>query len=69
MWMQISQKIERRKSTMSYVFSINGGAISSESKFRLVVALSTTKAEYIAMAYACKEAIWLKRLIEELKVK
>ncbi|KAH9698769.1 hypothetical protein KPL71_024127 [Citrus sinensis] len=31
-----------------------------------VVALSTTEAEYMAATQACKEAIWIQRLLEEL---
>jgi hypothetical protein len=33
---------------------------------QLVVALSTTEAEYMAIAEACKELIWLKGLYAEL---
>ena len=33
------------------------------------MALSTTEAEYIIVAHACKEAIWLKRLLGDFKVK
>ncbi|GJV29267.1 hypothetical protein Tco_1385715, partial [Tanacetum coccineum] len=34
-----------------------------------VVAMSATKAEYIAAAQASKEAVWLKMLLEELRHK
>ena len=34
-----------------------------------VVALSTTEAEYMAATQACKEAIWIQRLLEELRYK
>lgn len=59
----------RRRFTLGYVFSIGFGAISQESKFHLVVALLRIKVEYIAVIHACKKAIWLKRLLGELKVK
>lgn len=36
------------------------------SKLQTVVALSTTEAEYMAATQACKEAIWIQRLMEEL---
>jgi len=58
--------LEKRKSTTSYVFIIAGGAVSWVSKLQTVVALSTTKAEYMAATQACKEAIWMKKLMEEL---
>ena len=36
------------------------------SKLQTVVALSTTEAEYMAATQACKEAIWIRRFMEEL---
>nr|GEU58573.1 Gag-Pol polyprotein [Tanacetum cinerariifolium] len=36
------------------------------SKLQSVVAMSITKAEYVAAAQASKEAVWLKMLLEEL---
>jgi ATP-binding cassette subfamily B (MDR/TAP) protein 1 len=58
--------LEKRKSTTGYVFIITGGAVSWVSKLQNVIALSTTEAEYMATTQACKEAIWMKKLIEEL---
>eukprot|EP00253_Pinus_taeda_P016406 PITA_16406 len=55
----------KRRSTLGYVFILAGGAISWMSKLQNIVALSTTKAEYIATSHACKEAIWLKDLFGE----
>ena len=46
--------LEKRKSTTGYVFIIAGGAVSWVSKLQTVVALSTTKAEYMAATQACK---------------
>ncbi|XP_073148775.1 retrovirus-related Pol polyprotein from transposon TNT 1-94 isoform X1 [Henckelia pumila] len=57
---------DKRKSTTGYVFTVAGGAVSWVSKLQTVVALSTTEAEYMAATQACKEAIWIKRLLEEL---
>ena len=42
---------------VGYVFSLFGGDISWMSKKHTVVALSTTKAEYMAATHASKEAI------------
>ena len=51
--------LDKRKSTTGYVFTFAGGVVSWLSKLQTVVALSTTKAEYMATTQACKEAIWI----------
>ena len=48
------------------MFTLAGGAVRWLSKLQSVVALSTTEAEYMAATQACKEAIWMQRLMEEL---
>jgi diphthamide biosynthesis methyltransferase len=48
------------------VFIIAGGAVTWVSKLHTVVALSTTEAEYMEATQACKEAIWMKKLMDEL---
>ncbi|KAH9685484.1 hypothetical protein KPL70_013981 [Citrus sinensis] len=58
--------LDKRKSTTGYVFSLAGAAVSWVLKLLTVVALSTTEAEYMAATQACKEAIWIQRLLEEL---
>jgi len=58
--------IDKRRSTTGYVFTLAGGAVSWLSKLQDVVALSTTEAEYMAATEACKEAIWIQRLMEKL---
>jgi ATP-binding cassette subfamily B (MDR/TAP) protein 1 len=58
--------LEKRKSITGYVFIIAGGAVSWVSKLHTVVALSTTEAEYMEATQACKEAIWMKKLMDEL---
>ncbi|XP_027337749.1 BURP domain-containing protein 5-like [Abrus precatorius] len=58
--------LDKRKSTTGYVFTLAGGAVSWLSKLHTVVALSTTEVEYMAATEACKEAIWIQRLLEEL---
>ncbi|KOM58517.1 hypothetical protein LR48_Vigan11g155100 [Vigna angularis] len=58
--------LDKRKSTTGYVFKLAGGVVSWLSKLQTVVALSTTEAEYMAATQACKEAIWIQRLLEEL---
>ena len=62
-----ASNVNDRKSTSGYVFTLGGGAISWSSKKQPTVALSSTKAEYIAGAHAAKEAIWLRLLLSELR--
>jgi hypothetical protein len=59
--------LDDRKSTSGYVFQLSGSAITWRSKKQTVVALSTAEAEYIALASAAQEAVWLKRLISDLQ--
>jgi hypothetical protein len=61
--------LKKRKSTTGYMFIITEGAMSWVSKLQTVVALSTTEAEYMAATQAYKEAIWMKKLMEELRHK
>ncbi|KAF5797362.1 putative RNA-directed DNA polymerase [Helianthus annuus] len=57
---------ESFKSTTGYVFTVGGTAVSWMSKLQKSVALSTTEAEYMAVAEASKELIWLKNFLNEL---
>ena len=56
------------KSQSSYVFTLNGGAVSWKSSKQETTADSTTKSEYIATSEAVKEAVWIKNFITELGV-
>ena len=58
--------LDRRRSTTGYVFTLGDTSISWKSVLQATVALSTTEAEYMAIAEAVKEAIWLRALIGEL---
>jgi len=60
--------LDKRRSTSGYVFTLHGGAISWRSRLQNCVTQSTTEAEYVAAAEACKEAIWLSRLVVDLKI-
>src|SRR5207248_5268244 len=57
---------DNRRSTSGYVFTLNGSAISWRSKQQDLVTLSTMEAEYVGMTEACKESLWLQRLLSEL---
>jgi hypothetical protein len=58
--------LEDRKSTTRFIFIMGGGAISWSSKRQPTIALSTTKAEYMASTQATKEAIWMMKPMQEL---
>ena len=57
---------DNRRSTTGYVFTVGGIVVSWVSKIQSVVALSTTKVEYVATTEASKEIIWLQRFMDEL---
>ena len=59
--------LDNRRSTSGYVFKISGAAVSWRSKKETCVALSTTEAEYMALANATQEAIWMQQLTTDLK--
>jgi len=53
-------------SISGYTFLVNGGTVSWSSKKQLIVALSTTKAEYVATTHTTKEALWLCSFLGEI---
>ncbi|KAI3667008.1 hypothetical protein L6452_42050 [Arctium lappa] len=57
---------ETFKSTTGYVFTVGGTIVSWMSRLQKSVALSTTEAEYMTIAEARKELVWLKDFLEEL---
>ena len=58
--------LDKRKSTSGYVFTLARGVVSWVSKLQTVVTLSTTEAEYMVAIQACKEAVWIQTILEEL---
>ncbi|KAK1652059.1 hypothetical protein QYE76_069864 [Lolium multiflorum] len=58
--------LDKRRSLTGYVFTVGGCAVSWKATLQDVVAQSTTEAEYMAIAEAGKEAVWLKGLYAEL---
>ena len=58
--------MDDRRSTTGYVFTLSGGLVCWRSTLQSPVTMSTTKAEYMAVAEAAKEALWLKGLVKEL---
>ena len=58
--------LDERKSTSGYVFLLSSGAISWSSKKQPIVSLSSTEAEFIAVASCACQAVWLKRVLGKL---
>ncbi|XP_003377800.1 conserved hypothetical protein [Trichinella spiralis] len=55
-----------RRSYTGYVLKFGNAAISWESRKQKTDALSSTEAEYMALSEACKKAMHLKRIVEEI---
>ncbi|GKU89829.1 hypothetical protein SLEP1_g3916 [Rubroshorea leprosula] len=60
--------LDDRKSTSGFVFMLGFGAISWSSKKQPIVTLSTTEAEYVVATSCACQAIWLRRIMEELEL-
>jgi hypothetical protein len=58
--------METRRSTTGYCFKLLGSTISWTSIRQSTVATPTCEADYMALAEAAKEAIWLSRMLQEL---
>ena len=58
-----------RRSTLGYVFMLGTGTISWSSKKQSIVTLSTTEAEFVAATTCACQAIWLRKILEELHLK
>ena len=56
-----------RHSTSGQVFLMGNGAVSWSSRKQSLVALSTSEAEYVALSLATQEAIWLRRLMSDIR--
>ena len=57
-----------RKSTTGYIFMIGSSPITWNSKKQPTIALSSTESEYMAITEGTKEALWLRSLLEELRM-
>ncbi|GJV47882.1 hypothetical protein Tco_1438094 [Tanacetum coccineum] len=53
------------KSQTGYVFVLNGGAVVWKSSKQSTIAQHATEAEYIAASEAAKEAVWIRKFIDE----
>lgn len=61
-----SADLDKQRSVSGIVFKVGGNIVSWKSGLQSVVALSTTKAEFMALTLAVKEAIWLRNFITEI---
>ena len=57
--------VDSHKFTTGWIYTFDGFAISWRSVLQDCTFVSTTEAEYVAVSEACKEAIWLSRLVGE----
>ncbi|EFA11977.1 Copia protein-like Protein [Tribolium castaneum] len=57
--------IDDRKSTTGFLFKVCGATVSWCIRKQSVVAISSTEAEYIALAEAAREGLWLLHLIKD----
>ena len=62
-----ARDIDTRRSTSGFIFMLAGAPISWQSRAQATVALSSTEAEYIALAGAAQEAIWFLQVLREFK--
>ncbi|XP_076383614.1 uncharacterized protein LOC143260914 [Megalopta genalis] len=60
--------IQDRRSYTGFVFTMNGGTVSWESRKQRTVPLSSTEAEYMALSDASKEAMYLLRLARDMGI-
>jgi hypothetical protein len=58
--------VDTSRSTTGWIFLLGGTAVSWCSKRQAAVTLSTCEAEYMAVGSATKEAMFLKKFLEEL---
>jgi len=55
------------KSTLGYLFSLGSGYFSWSSKKQEVVAQSTAESEYVAAVAAVNQALWIRKILADLK--
>jgi len=57
-----------RKSTTGFIYMLNEAPVSWLSQKQPVVAVSSTEAEYVALAAGAKEAVWIRQFMTELGI-
>lgn len=66
--MQIGLCLDDRRPYIGYVFTFINATLSWEARKQWTVALSSTKAKYMAMLDVTKEAIYLENFLEEFRI-
>ncbi|RVW41600.1 Retrovirus-related Pol polyprotein from transposon RE2 [Vitis vinifera] len=56
------------RSTSGYLFSLGSGCFCWSSKKQEIIAQSTAEAEYVSVAAAVNQALWLRKLMTDLKM-
>jgi hypothetical protein len=64
----LAWNIDTSRSTSGIVFTFGGGVIAWRSKRQRLVALSSTKVEYVATTLTTKEGLLIKTILEEFDV-
>lgn len=60
--------VDTHQSTSGFVWMMNGGAVCWRSKLQMIIALSSTEAEYVRATLAAQEIIWLRDLLHKLNL-
>lgn len=61
--------VDDRKSTSSWIFSLGSATVAWSLKKQEITALSSTEAEYIATTSMACQAVWMRRLLEDMNEK
>lgn len=62
------RSITNQSSTIDYYTFVRGNLVTWRSKKRSVVSLGSVEAGHRALAQSIFEGLWLKRLLEELRI-
>ena len=62
----LCKDVDSSKSTSGYIYTIGGTTVIWMSRLQKCVSLSSAEAEYVAVAEAGKEMIWVAHYHEEL---
>lgn len=63
---ELAGDVNDRKSRSAYVFMVVGAAVKFCSRKKRIIATSSREAKYVAMSFASKKAICLKRLLSNI---